>query len=195
MRLYLTAKAGTEVEVVNMLGELDRAVRKLKLDYSGGKYSARKNCYYEKGRWKCTGYTGDIEYSFRLSDPKAQNEILETVDNIKNKYGEKIEYSINQPQWVITEKQFTEAEKELRLNIIYSALDFTKQVSSMIGKQCNISGIDFDTKQTFFGPPIYIRSLGMQMEKAVEAPEPKREDKGVSIKAKISIICVEQLTK
>lgn len=190
--LSVSVKADREAEVLNILGVVDKSLRGLKFDYSGGSYSVYKYCWWEKDRRKCVGYKGDVNYQFRLKEAKEQNKILETVDEIKEKYGEKLSFSVSSPQWSISEKKFREAEEELKLRIIDSAKDFLKTVSSRLGRICTLSEINYDIRRPFFEQPYMLKVAPMREAQAIEAPEPKREERALSVRAQIKSICVAQ---
>lgn len=193
MNLSIAAKAQKESEVINILGAIDTSIRELKFAYSGGSYSVYKNCWWEKNKWKCSGYKGDLSYSFRLKDPKEQNKILESVEEIKEKYGEAITYTVTNPQWIITEKKYKEIENVLKIEIIDTAIDFAKKAGDKIGRQCFISNVDYDIKR-FWGQPVIYKSAVADTvaERAIEAPEPKKEEKSVTVKAQIKFVCIEK---
>ncbi len=176
-----------EADAINMLGSIDKAIRALNVKYSGGVYSVYKHCWWEKEKKKCSGYKGDISYVFELRESKEQNKILDTVDEFKEKYGEKMNYTVSKPQWQISGKNIKTAEMELKLNIIDSAKEFAKKVSEKLGKNCSVSSIDYDIKRPFWEPVFYRSAV---MEKAmIEAPEPKKEEKTINVKASARFIC------
>lgn len=196
MNLHITSKADKEAEVVNALGNIDKAIRALGLDYSGGKYSVEKNCFYEKNKWKCVGYIGNLHYYFKLTNPKEQNKILEAIESVKEKLGDKLEYSVDQPQWVVTEKQTRRLEKNLKLDLLSHAVEFAKEVGEKIGRKCSLFSIDFDMNRgILLSSPVFLKSAERRAVPSIEAPEPKKDDKVVNVKAKVNIICVEHQNK
>ncbi|GAB5047361.1 SIMPL domain-containing protein [Thermodesulfovibrio sp. TK110] len=188
MTLEVTITAQKEAEAINMLGAVDKAIRALNIKYSGGSYSVYKNCWWERDRKKCSGYKGEIGYSFELSDPKEQNRVLDTIDGFKEKYGEKMNYTVSKPKWLISSKIVKTIENELKLEMIDNAQNFAKKAGEKLGKTCSISSIDYDIRRPYFWePPIY---KSMMIEKSmVEAPEPKKEEKLVNVKASVKFIC------
>ncbi|MCS7149320.1 MAG: SIMPL domain-containing protein [Caldimicrobium sp.] len=196
MNLHLTSKADKEAEVVNALGDIDKAIRALGIDYSGGKYSVEKNCFYEKNKWKCVGYIGNLHYYFKLTNPKEQNKILEAIESVKEKLGDKVEYSVDQPQWVVTEKQTKRLEKNLQMDLISQAAEFAKEVGEKIGRKCSIFSIDFDmSRGILLYSPVFLKSAERRAAPSIEAPEPKKDDKVINVKAKVNMICVEHQNK
>lgn len=188
MTLGVNVTAPKESDAINILGAVDKAIRGLDLKYSGGSYSVYKYCWWERDRRKCSGYKGEVGYSFELKDAKEQNRILEVMDEFKEKYGEKLNYTVSHPQWLISGKKIKTTENELKYGIIDTAMDFAKKISEKLGKTCSISSIDYDVRRPIiWDVPIY---KSMTMEKAaIEAPEPKKEEKSVNVKASIKFIC------
>ncbi|MEN3039863.1 MAG: hypothetical protein ABDI07_12095, partial [Candidatus Kryptonium sp.] len=90
----LTSTSQREGDVLNMLGNVDKAIRELGVSYSGGSYDLQKNCLWEAGRQRCSGFKGTLNYIFELKDAKQQGKVTETVDSFKDKYGKNIEYEI-----------------------------------------------------------------------------------------------------
>lgn len=194
MNFSITAKAQREVDVINILGSVDKSIRNLKIEYTGGNYSVYKNCWWEKNKLKCSGYKGNLTYDFKLKDSKEQNKILESVEEIKEKFGENIAYSVSNPQWIITEKKYKEVENELKVEILDNLIKFSNKVSEKIGRQCFISSIDYDIRRFYLERPIAYKSglPDIPVEKTIEAPEPKREDKTVTVKAYVKYLCIEK---
>lgn len=191
MNFSVTAKAQREIDVINILGIVDKSIRNLKIEYTGGNYSVYKNCWWEKNKLKCSGYKGNLTYDFKLKDLKEQNKILESIEEIKEKFGENMAYSVSTPQWIITEKKYKEVENELKVEILDSLLKFSDRLSEKLGRQCFITGIDYDIRRFYLERPIVHKSRlpDMSTERAIEAPEPKREDKSVTVKAYVKYLC------
>lgn len=190
INLIVSAKADREAEVINILGGVDKSIRALKYDYSGGSYLVTKNCWWDKDRRKCAGYRGEINYHFRLKEVNEQNKILETVDEAKEKHGEKLSYSVSSPQWSISEKKIREAEEELKFNIVDSAKEFSKTLSNRLGRACTISEINYEIRRPIFEHSYMLKAAPMR--EAIEAPEPKREERAVSVRAQVKFFCLEQ---
>lgn len=194
MNLSVSVKTQRESEAINVLGSVDKSVRALNIDYSGGSYSVYKNCWWEKGKLKCLGYKGDLNYTFKLKEAKEQNRILETIEDIKDRYGEILSYTISNPQWIVSERKFKETENSLKLEIIDSAMELAKRAGEKIGRKCFISNIDYDIRRAYWESPVLLKSAitGIDSEKTIESPEPKREEKTVNVKAQVRFICVEK---
>lgn len=188
MTLEFNVTTKKEAEAVNILGAIDKAIRGLNLKYTGGNYSVYKNCWWEKYTYECSGYKGSNGYVFELKEAKEQNKVIEVLEDFKEKYKDKINYTVSSPEWVVTEKTAKTEESELKLKIIDSAKDFAKKVSEKLGKTCFISTINYDVRRPYFWEPIYLKSLEMA-KSAIEAPEPKKEDKTLSVKASVSLRC------
>ncbi len=189
MTLSVNSFTLKEVDSINMLGALDKAVRALNLKYSGGKYAVEKNCWWEKDRRRCSGYKGNINYSFELKEGAEQNKIFDLLDKFKEQYGEKINYSVSNTTWVISDKKAEEIEMQLKLLMIDKGMNFAKKVEEKMGKKCTISNISYDIKRPFWDSPVFLKSAHTVEKFSVEAPEPKREDIEISVKANLSLIC------
>ncbi len=189
MTLSFNATAQKEAEVLNILGSIDKNIRALGVKYSGGSYSVYKNCNWENNKYKCSGYEGDIEYSFQLKEPTEQNKIYEAVDSFKEKYGEKVNYSVTRPQWLVSEKKAKSEEDNLKLEIIDTAKQFGNKAGEKLGKKCSISSINYDVRRPYFFEPGIYKAVTMMNKSMIEAPEPKKEDKTLNVKASLDFIC------
>ncbi len=192
--LKVDVTTAKEAEAINILGAIDNVLRNLNLDYKGGKYSVYKNCWWEKGKQRCTGYKGSIEYLFELKNAASQNQIFEALERFKERYEkemslEEMNFSVSQPEWRISEKEYHKVEDELKFKIIDTAKDFSDRVSKKLGKTCYISDIDYDVKRPLPIGPYYGAKAANLMERSIEAPEPKREEKTVNVKAGIKLRC------
>lgn len=186
----LSVTGATEIEALNLLEEVDKQVRKTKVDYKGGRYSVYKNCWWEKEKRKCSGYKGDMSYIFEFTDPKAQVEIIEALEEVKTKYGEKISYSLYNPEWIVSPKTIREAEENLKLEIIDTILNFTKRLETKLKKTCFISHINYGIDRPMF--EIYrpgVLKSGAFERTSPEPPQPKKEDKEIQIKVLTDIVC------
>lgn len=197
LKVEITAKKQREGEVINLLGAIDKEIRALKLDYKGGSYSVNKNCFLEKNKWRCIGYLGNLIYSFYLKEPREQNQVLEILEAFKEKEGGSLEYHVSDPTWIISEKLYKEKERELKLEILSTAVEFGKQAGERLGRRCVISKIDYEIRGFYFPLPYrpILKSSGLEMEKAgpsIEAPEPKKDEKAIHIKAQVSYVCLEK---
>ena len=123
LNFRVNVTASREAEALNLTGSLDKALRKLNLEYKGGKYSVCENCWWEKGERKCIGYKGSIAYSFLLKNYSEQNEVFEVIDRFKKEHGEKVKLEVNEPEWIVSEKRRKEAERELTVLIFERAKD------------------------------------------------------------------------
>ncbi|GAB6184198.1 hypothetical protein [Thermodesulfovibrio hydrogeniphilus] len=192
MNLQIKANTSTEAEAINIFGSIDKAIRSLNVDYTGGKYSVAKYCWWEKERKRCAGYKGELNYVFKLKDLSEQSKIFEAVEKFKDKYGEKINYAVSEPYWTISKEQVRAVEEELRYSIIDSAKNFAKKVSEKLEKSCSISRINYDIDRSrwwgWWRDELNLFSAGLKYEK-METPEPKKEDRTVSIKASVDLQC------
>lgn len=185
--VMVTFKAPEEIEVVNGLGKIDKKIRTLGIEYKGGQYLVSKNCWWEKDRQKCFGYIGKISYNFEFKEISEQNKIIEAIEEVKKEYGEKMNYEIHMPQWVVSEEEIKIIRKELQKRLIKSARIFAKEIGDLIEKSCYLSEVSFDTGFYRAFPTLY--KSAAKEEITVEAPEPKKEEKTIREKAKITIFC------
>jgi len=74
---------------------------------------------------------------------------------------------------------------KLKIEIIDNAKDFLSKIAGKLGKSCFIASIDYDVSQSFsgYGPILYKSS------KSVSAPEPKKDERSVEIKARVGVVC------
>ncbi|WP_028845655.1 SIMPL domain-containing protein [Thermodesulfovibrio thiophilus] len=184
MRLEVSVITPKETETINILGAIDKAIKNLNLDYKGGKYSVYKRCWWEKDKQKCQGYRGEIEYIFELKDANAQNQIFETLERFKDKYGEEMNFTVSEPQWIVSKKNTAKIENELKLEVIDTAKDFSEKVSKKLGKTCYISNLDYEIRRPSYGAePIFLKT------KNIEAPEPKKEELVIGVKVSVKLNC------
>jgi len=99
--------------------------------------------------------------------------------------------------WIISEKLYKEKERELKLDILSTAVEFGKQAGERLGRRCVVSNINYEVRGFYFLPVhrTVMKSAELEVEKAaplIEAPEPKRDEKTIYIKAQVSYICFEK---
>lgn len=179
-----------EIDAVNILGSVDKSLRGLGFDYRGGKYSIYKNCSWEKGKEICSGYKGSISYVFELTEPAGQNKVFETLSNFKEKYGEKIDIAISNPQWIVSKKSYQKEEDSLKIEIIDSAKDFARKISEKLGKTCSLASMNYDVRKPQLWWSSFEEGLYLKTARSMaEAPEPKKEEKTVSVKVSVKMLC------
>ncbi|HEA84052.1 MAG TPA: DUF541 domain-containing protein [Thermodesulfobacterium geofontis] len=186
INLRISVLTQKEVEAINIMGEIDKTLKGLNLEYKGGRYSVYENCWWEKGERKCSGYKGRVEYVFLLKEVSQQNKIFEILNGFKEKYGEKLKFSIYRTDWIVSEKEAKKAEDKLRLLIIERAKEFSETVSKALDKNCDIELIDYQARTPH---PLYIYPPRAMEKATVEAPEPKREEKTITVRAEVKLKC------
>ncbi|MFN3976326.1 MAG: SIMPL domain-containing protein [Aquificaceae bacterium] len=184
MDVSVNARGGKEGDVVSMLGEVDRAVRGLGFDYSGGNYWVQKNCWWEEGKRKCKGYVGEVKYSFRLQRALDQNKLLDLLDAFKEKFGESVSYAVSQSLWMVSPKRAKGLEEELRFRLLERAKDFAAKAGKRLGKDCYIQSVSYEHVSPIRGVVPY-----MALKSSTQAPEPKMEEVSVSVRASVSLVC------
>ncbi len=182
--IFVNARGNKEIEVVNMLGEVDKAIRSLGLDYSGGNYWVQKNCWWEEGKRKCKGYLGELRYSFLLQRASDQNKLLDLLDAFKEKFGETINYGVSKTVWMVSPKKAKGVEEELRLRLLNRARDFATKAGKNLGKECYIKSVSYD-----YISPIRGGMALMALKFSPQAPEPKMEETSISVKAVVGFVC------
>jgi hypothetical protein len=183
-----------EAETIKILGNVDKSIKNLHLNYKGGKYNVYRNCWWEKGKEKCSGYKGNVYYYFELEKPEQQNKILETLTDLQEKYQDKVSLTISNPTWTVSKKNLKMAEEELKLEIIDTAQSFSKKISEKIGKICRITEINYDVRRPpiwypFRDEDIMLKSATRESKISLEAPTPVKEEKTISVKTSITLIC------
>ncbi|MEN3028502.1 MAG: hypothetical protein ABDH29_04670 [Aquificaceae bacterium] len=184
LEVSLTSTSQREADVLNMLGDVDKAIRRLGVSYRGGYYSLQKNCWWEANSLRCSGFKGALNYTFELKDAKEQIKILETVDSFKDKYGRSIEYSIAPPFWVVSEERKKEAERTLRLKILDTATELEKEIGKKLGKTCTLQRVNYQMGNVFL--PVFQKEVTIRTP---EPPEPKREEVNLSMRASLELVC------
>jgi len=183
-----------EAETIKILGNVDKSIKNLHLNYKGGKYNVYRNCWWEKGKEKCSGYKGNVYYYFELEKPEQQNKILETLTDLQEKYQDKVSLTISNPTWTVSKKNLKMAEEELKLVILDTAQSFSKKISEKIGKICRITEINYDVRRPpiwypFRDEDIMLKSATRESKISLEAPTPVKEEKTISVKTSITLIC------
>lgn len=181
--ISINAHGNKEADVVGMLGEIDRTIRSLGLEYSGGNYWVQKNCWWEEGKRKCKGYLGELRYSFRLQRAWDQNRLLDALDGLKEKFGEAINYAISQTIWIVSEIKIRDLEERLRLRLLDRAKDFATKVSKKLGKECHIQNVNYEYVSPIRGGRDFMAL------KSSQAPEPRMEDIFISVRAVVGFVC------
>ncbi|MFN3599130.1 MAG: hypothetical protein ACK4VK_05280 [Aquificaceae bacterium] len=182
--IFVNASGNKEIDVVNMLGEVDKAVKSLGFEYSGGNYWVQKNCWWERDKRRCEGFLGELRYSFRLQKASDQNRLLDLLDAFKEKFGKAINYTVSQTIWVVSNKKTEGLKEELRLRLLDKARDFATKAGKRLGKECHIQSVSYEHISPIRG------DIGlMTLKSASEAPEPKMEEISTSVRAIVGLVC------
>ena len=188
LNFRVNVTAFRETEAVNLMGNLDESLRKLNLEYKGGKYSVHENCWWDKGDRKCAGYKGSIAYSFLLKNYSEQNKVFEVIDKFKKEHGEKVKLEVNEPEWIVSEKRRKEVERELTVLIFERAKEFSKTASKALSKTCNIETINYEKEPLRYHPEQFSTFISAEAS-VVKAPQPEKEEKSVSVRANVKLRC------
>jgi hypothetical protein len=183
----VSVKGSKESELINMLGEVDKSIRDLGFDYKVGKFSVYTYCWWENNKTKCKNFKGSSFFVFELKNPADQNKIYEKLSYFSDKYKEKLDYNISQPEWTASKEKIEQIENQLKLSVIDKALSFTQQISKKLNKSCNVKSLDYESDQVY-PIPIY-RTMLMKTADSVSVPEPKKDINFIDVKVKAEIIC------
>jgi len=176
----------TEREVLDTLGIVDSEVKKLSLEYDGGRYSVYRNCIWERGKVKCSGYTGSVRYTFKFDDPEKQGILFSALETLKEEERIDFEYGVESQNWMAEREVVEKAKKQLILKTISEAEDFVKEIEKALGSEkCVLSEINFDEHfERFF--PLMAKAVP---EGQVTPPVPKKEKQKVFVRARIKVEC------
>jgi len=190
VKIEVYLKANKESSIINALGEVDKAIRDLGLEYKGGQYSVSENCWWYQDKKICDGFNGNITYVFELKDFAQQNLIFNKLDNISKKYKD-LHFNIYEPVWNISDKMKEKVEDGLKLTIIDKAQNFAKEISKKLGKTCSIESINYTVNRyepLYFGDIAILKS-NFTTESSIKAPKPKKEDTTISVNASVDFNC------
>ncbi|WP_028841384.1 hypothetical protein [Thermodesulfobacterium hveragerdense] len=192
--LKLAVEASTqplpkEIEVINLLGTIDKKVKDLGVKYQGGRYNIYKNCQWIKDKQVCYGYKGFLSYVFELKDPNEQTKVYSMFEEAKKMYGDKLDFSVTNTYWTITEKDLETITEELKLTLITKAIKFAEKVSTTLNKSCHITTLNLDQRSEGIVIPkaSFIRSFSEE-KTTIEPPSPKQEQT-VELSAYVVLSC------
>jgi hypothetical protein len=188
LRINIEIKTDKEIEAINILGDVDKRIRKLGLDYKGGNYRIEQNCWWTTRKGKiCEGVNGHISYNFELKDYKEQNKLYETLSKVTEIYPS-LTFDVSEPVWIASQKLTDKVQNEIKLELIEKAQDFREALTEKLGKTCRITSISFSTERYI---PIVFRTTMLKSTQAsdIEAPEPKRDEKTIEVSASVDYLC------
>jgi len=188
MNLTLTVRTvkPAEKEVLNTLGIVDSEIKKLSLGYEGGKYSVYKNCVWERGKMKCSGYAGNVRYVFKFTDPEKQSVLFSALEALKEEKRVDFEYDVENQNWVAEREVVEKAKKQLILKTISEVKDFMEEVEKVLGSgRCVLSEVNFDEHFERFFPAM----MKTVPEVEVAPPVPKKEKQRIFVRARVKVEC------
>jgi len=188
MNLILTVKTvkPTEKEVLNTLGVVDSEIKKLSLEYEGGRYSVYKNCIWERWKTKCSGYAGSMRYVFKFTDPEKQSVLFSALETLKEEKRVDFEYNVENQNWVAEREVLEKVRKQLILKTISEVRNFVKEIEKTLGSEkCVLSEVNFDEHFERFFPAM----MKAVPEAEVAPPVPKKERQRVFVRARVKIEC------
>jgi hypothetical protein len=188
LRINIKIKADKEIEAINILGDVDRRIRKLGLDYKGGNYRIEQNCWWTTRKGEvCDGVNGHISYNFELKDYKEQNKLYETLSKVTEIYPS-LTFDVSEPVWIASQKLIDKVQSELKLELIEKARDFEKALAEKLGKTCRITSLSFSTGR--YVPIVFhVTRLKSAQASNFEAPEPKKDEKTIEISTSVNYLC------
>lgn len=187
LRINIKIKADKEIEAINILGDVDKRIRKLGLDYKGGNYGIEQNCWWTTRKEKvCKDVNGHISYNFELKDYKEQNNLYETLSKVTEIYPN-LTFEVSEPVWIASQKVIDKVQNEIKLELIEKAQDFRGALTEKLGKTCRITSISFSTGRYI---PIVFQDMMLSTQASnIEAPEPKRDEKTIEVLASVDYLC------
>ena len=187
LRINVKIKANKETDAINILGDADKRIRKLGLNYKGGDYRIEQNCWWAKKGQVCEGVNGYITYNFELRDYKEQNVLYETLNKIKETYPS-LTFEVSEPVWIASQELTDKVQKEIKLELVEKAQDFGEALTEKLGKVCRVTSISFTVWRYL---PITYRFTMLKSAEpsSIEAPEPMKDEKTVEVSANVDYLC------
>ncbi|QER41496.1 hypothetical protein F1847_01605 [Thermodesulfobacterium sp. TA1] len=178
-----------EVDVINLLGAIDKKIKGLGLNYQGGRYNLYKHCQWIENQQICDGYKGNLSYLFELKDLNDQTKVYSLLNEVKKDYGNTFEFSVTNSYWSIAEKDLEAVIEGLKLNLITKAMKFAEKVSNTLNKTCYITTLNLDQRNEgiIIQKAFSLKSFPEEKEK-IEAPSPKREQT-IEVSAYVVLSC------
>jgi len=133
LRVNMKIKTDKEIDAINILGDVDKRIRKLGFNYKGGNYRIEQNCWWTRKGQVCEGVNGYISYNFELKDYKEQNELYETLNKITESYPS-LTFEVSEPIWITSQKLTDKVQNEIKLELIEKAQDFRGALTEKLGK-------------------------------------------------------------
>ncbi|MGW8168644.1 MAG: SIMPL domain-containing protein [Sulfurovaceae bacterium] len=154
------------------------------LNIKGGTYSVNPNIIYDNGKSYQDGYNGSISYSVSSKNPKDLNKFIRDIQRLGDK--EKLMVSISSVSWQMSEEQQANQgdSDSLRLDAILWAKQYSKNLSSKIGKNCKVSRINFHDNQAVFSETR--KTLDLSSD---NAPVPIQDEQNIQITPSFTLVC------
>jgi len=181
----ISVKLKKESQVLNLLGKVDKEVRKLGMDYSGGSYSVYKVTRWDPEKKKSVfeGFRGNLSYQFRLKEPSVQDKIFSLLTKLKKRHPA-IEISVSNPSWIVSKKRAILVKDSLYIRLLKRATVLSKRFGRAIGKRCSLKEVNFTPH--FYSPIRYKSALRSE---SVSAPIPKKSEQEISLDANVVYLC------
>ena len=189
MGVEIRAKGESEKEVVGLLGGVDRVIRKSEIEYSGGEFNVRENCWWEKGRKKCEGFIGTIRYEFYGSGFDFQKKIIHALTGLKEKVGKRIEFLVKRVGWRVSDEKEERERVKLMILLLKKAGILKEKVEEVFGKRCYVKKVNYERGWYF---PLRREFGGVKLAENIPVPKPKKEAQEIRVSGVIEIKCIEK---
>ncbi len=162
-------KVGDRLEVFNKkIKSYDKVERKL------GNYNIRPKYKYSSNKPKIIGYVGELRYKVNSRKARFMDEFVSEITKLKENRDTSI--AVNNLSWTVREDTYNVALDLLRLEAINWIEDYSKNLSSDIGKECTIKNITINTinqMTAYRNKAIYANSS--ISKKVIAVPEANQE--------------------
>jgi len=189
MGVEISAKGKSEKEVIGLLGKVDAAVRKSRVEYSGGGFNVRENCWWEKGRKKCEGFIGTIGYEFYGRGFDFQKKIIHALTGLKEKVGKRMEFLVKRVGWRVSDEKEEREKAKLMILLLKKAGILKEKVEEVFKKRCYMRRVRYGERRYF---PLEKEFGAARLAESVPVPEPKKEMHKIEVSGVVEIECVEK---
>jgi len=189
MGVEIRAKGKSEKEVIGLLGKVDAAVRKSRVEYSGGGFNVRENCWWEKGRKKCEGFIGTIGYEFYGRGFDFQKKIVRVLTGLKEKVGKRMEFLVKRVGWRVSDEKEERERTKLMILLLKKAGILKEKIEGVSGKRCYVKKVNYERRWYF---PLEKEFGAARLAESVPVPEPKKEKHKIEVSGVVEIECVEK---
>jgi len=196
-QINISIRRFSQDETVSRLTKFSDFIEKQKdLKIEGGTFSVNPNMIYHEGNETQDGYLGNIGYSISSKDPKKLNKFLREIQRLD--IDSSVAVSIQSVTWQLSDIQKVGKSDELRLQAFKWADEYATDLSSKLGKKCEIKKVIISSSNGI--EPMYLREREMESSMIVEenvtveaneitAPTPTNEAQSLSISPSFAMEC------